>query len=312
MKIVIILILVVTIAVFVLGCGRREDASNTTSATNTDAPETQATDAPLTRTTLRVLAIGNSYSQDTTYYLYDVAKAQGYETVYIGQMFIAGCPLDRHVKNAKEDLYEYKFYTNFDGQWQMKESYSLKAAIESQPWDVITIQQASSKSGLPGTYEPYMTELIQYVNEHKTNPDCRLAWHMTWAYQNTYESGSFENNYGKDQMVMYQSIVSTVQQRVVGHEGIDFIIPSGTAIQNARSGFVGDTLNRDGTHLSDYARAIAAYTWLAAIEGRALKSVDLAEIQTGILNDQYKHLIMESVNNALERPFEITESAIEN
>ena len=52
--------------------------------------------------TVRILAIGNSFSQDAVeQYLHELAEAEGISTI-IGNMFIGGCSLERHVKNARD------------------------------------------------------------------------------------------------------------------------------------------------------------------------------------------------------------------
>ena len=56
--------------------------------------QAKATDAD----TLRVLAIGNSFSQDAVeQYLHELGKSEGYIMI-IGNMYIGGCSLERHCK----------------------------------------------------------------------------------------------------------------------------------------------------------------------------------------------------------------------
>lgn len=48
--------------------------------------------------TIKVLAIGNSFSQDAVeQYLHELGEAEGI-TMIIGNMFIGGCSLERHVQ----------------------------------------------------------------------------------------------------------------------------------------------------------------------------------------------------------------------
>ncbi len=47
---------------------------------------------------------------------------------------------------------------------------------------------------------------------------------------------------------MYQAIADAVKKAAKVNK-IKIVIPSGTAIQNARTSFIGDHLNRDGYHL---------------------------------------------------------------
>jgi len=52
---------------------------------------------------LKVLAIGNSFSEDAIEnYLYDLAKTSNKKMV-IGNLYIGGASLELHVKNATDD-----------------------------------------------------------------------------------------------------------------------------------------------------------------------------------------------------------------
>lgn len=67
--------------------------------------QAKATDAD----TLRVLAIGNSFSQDAVeQYLHELGKSEGYIMI-IGNMYIGGCSLERHVKNIRNNTPAYAY-----------------------------------------------------------------------------------------------------------------------------------------------------------------------------------------------------------
>ena len=259
---------------------------------------------------LKVLAIGNSFSSDTTHYLADVAKAEGFKEVLLGNLYISGCTLKTHAQNVADDLPAYKFYTNFDGAWTSAEGVTLSYALQSQDWDIITMQQGSAQSGKQGTYEPYLTDLIKYVNENKTNPNAKLAWNMTWAYQTGFEKDQFEA-YDRDQWVMYNAICDTVKDKVIPHTEFAYVIPVGTALQNVRTSYIGDNLTRDGYHLNDLGRVIASYTWLATFLGEPLEQVNLTSVSSTLsLGEADKKVIIECVNAALAENYTVTQSAI--
>ena len=53
--------------------------------------------------TIRVLAIGNSFSEDAVeQYLYELGQDAGVDFV-IGNLYIGGCPLQRHWNNVEND-----------------------------------------------------------------------------------------------------------------------------------------------------------------------------------------------------------------
>ena len=310
-NIALILILCVLICTFI-GCGEKAEQVQPTTQpvqTTTEAVATEPYDPLEGNKTLRVLAIGNSFSSDTTHFLEDIARAEGFENIWVGNLYISGCKLDQHATNASQNAMSYKYYTNFDGTWTTIESCNIQYALQQVEWDYITMQQGSTYSGLPDSYEPHLTQLIEYVNNNKRNPQAHLAWNMTWAYQSDFQKIDMFSKYDLDQMKMYNAILDTVQQKVVPHEEFSYIIPVGTAIQNARTSYFGDTLTRDGYHLSELGRVIASYTWLATFMEQPLEEINFTKVSdTLTLTAEDKLVIIEAVSNALENPYAVTQS----
>lgn len=261
--------------------------------------------------TLKVLAIGNSFSNNTTNYLYDIAKAEGMTEVVIGRLYFGACSVERHARNARNNVAEYTYYKNTTGVWEQTENFTLLQGLQDEDWDIITLQQSSGNSGLPGTYETCLDELIAYVNENKTNPDAKLLWHMTWAYQADSDHKDFAN-YSNDQEKMYNSIVQTVQLLILPNEAFAGVIPAGTAVQNARTSYFKDNLTMDGYHLNTLGEVITGYTWYATFVGKTLDEVKLTQVTDSFtLSDSNKEVIVETVNNALKNPYEVTQSQIQ-
>lgn len=209
---------------------------------------------------IKILAIGNSFSTDAAEsYVDDLAKADGVQLI-IANMYIGGCSLERHWLNAEKDSAAYSYRKIVNGDTTIVAKQKLKTAIQDENWDYITFQQASPFSGLTDSYFPYLPNLLTYTKELTTNPKVQFAFHQTWAYAADSKHKGFAN-YNNDQMQMYQAIVSTVKE-AVQKAGIKLVIPSGTAIQNGRTSFVGDKFTRDGYHLSlGLGRFTAACTW---------------------------------------------------
>lgn len=289
-------------------------ACNGTTGENETEGSTVATidpNAPLSDgKTLKVLAVGNSFSNNTTEYLYDVAKAEGVTDIVIGRLYISGCTLAMHVENAQENKAAYTYYRNDSGKWEQMEAATLLYALQDEDWDIITMQQGSGTSGKVETYTESVDALISYVNENKTNPNARLVWHMTWAYQEGSDNAAFEK-YNHDQMTMYNAIVGAVQQAIVPNKAFHSIIPVGTAVQNARTSFIGDNLTRDTYHLNDLGNVLGAYTWYSVFTGKPLETVNLTNIGTKLtLTDNDKAAIIDAVNAAIETPFAVTQSKV--
>ncbi len=284
--------------------------SDTSSDTNTDTDngDDDEADEPIDNMKwtqdgeLKILAIGNSFSDDAMEYVYQVAKDAGVEKITLGNMFIGGCSLATHLSNAKGDKGAYDFRTNTDGKWSTKGGVSIKTAVTSQDWDFITFQQVSGYSGVADSYDD-LEELIGIVKP--LCPDATLAWHMTWAYKEGSDHGDFPK-YNRDQMTMYNAIVSAVNEKILTNDDIKIVIPSGTSIQNVRTSFIGD-MTRDGYHLSTgLGRYIASMTYVKALTGL---SIDNSKNKPKDVDSVQLEAIIESVNNAIETPYSVTASS---
>ncbi len=210
---------------------------------------------------IKILAIGNSFSEDAIEnYLYDLAKAAG-KTVIIGNMYIGGSALADHVQNATNDLpaYEYR-KINKDGVKTGETNISLADALADENWDYISFQEVSQYSGIFSYFEASLPTLLEYVKGQATNPNVRYILHQTWAYARTSTHEGFAN-YDKDQGKMYNAIVDAVG-RAADLVDIGIVIPAGTAIQNGRTSVIGDNFCRDGYHLDlNIGRYTAACAW---------------------------------------------------
>ena len=102
---------------------------------------------------LRILAIGNSFSEDALEQeFYPIAQAGGVKVI-VGNMYIAGCSIDRHVKNIKGDIAEYDYRKiGLDGVRNETKGVRLITALADEQWDYISVQQASGFSGIPESY----------------------------------------------------------------------------------------------------------------------------------------------------------------
>ncbi|RWU07681.1 DUF4886 domain-containing protein [Pedobacter chitinilyticus] len=262
----------------------------------------QATEKPNKEKVIKILAIGNSFSEDALeQYFYGLANAGGYKVI-IGNLYIGGAPLDLHWKNVQEDkdAYEYR-KIGLDGKKERFPKTSISKAIADEQWDYISLQQASPKSGLFETYLEPLPLLFDYVKGKATNPKVKLVWHQTWAYAQTSTHSGFAS-YGKDQMKMYQSIMDA-SKKAMKLVAFDILVPSGTAIQNARTK-LGDVLCRDGYHLDlNIGRYIASCTWYEAIfkqtvVGNAYRPEKVTEEQAAI-GQQAAH-------EAVKKPFKVS------
>ena len=216
---------------------------------------------------IKILAIGNSFSEDAIEnYLYDLAVAAGYK-VMIGNMYIGGQSLEGHWKNALENnaSYQLRLITS-DGELNRFNDKSIMDVISLENWDYISFQEVSLLSGIIDGFREYLPRLVEYAKKYATNPEVKYMLHQTWAYAEDSNHFGFPT-YDRDQITMYNAIVEAVWQ-AKEIAGIDMIIPAGTAIQNGRTSYIGDKFTRDGYHLNlSIGRFTAASTWFETIFG---------------------------------------------
>ena len=77
---------------------------------------------------VRILAIGNSFSEDAVeQHLHDIAAADGVEVI-IGNMYIGGCSLQKHLNNARKNKPAYKYRKiGLDGKKVETKEFTLEA-----------------------------------------------------------------------------------------------------------------------------------------------------------------------------------------
>lgn len=256
-------------------------------------------------TSIKILAIGNSFSVDAMEYLYGMLVDLGYEKIVLGNLYIAGCTLETHATNFQNNSASYTYYLNTTGTWNKTASYKPMDALSSEQWDIITMQQGSPKSGQAQTYDTYLASLVTSVMA--VCPDSELAWHMTWAYQATSTHSGFAN-YSNDQMTMYNAILNAVQTKVVPTGWFGKVIPNGTAVQNMRTSFVGDNLTRDGYHMSyDKGRYLTALGYAKALTGRDLDKITYTP-SNYTYNEKEILAMKDAVNKAYQTPYAVTAS----
>lgn len=279
-----------------------DETSAEATEEETTAESVQNTEPPKS---LKILAIGNSFSTDCMQYLWQIMKDGGVEEIVLGNLYYGGCSLDQHYKFFTSDSASYKYYKNTAGTWGVTENYKASAALADEEWDYISFQQTSKTCGLANSYSK-LDEMIAIVKEK--NPQAKLIWNMTWAYQQDSTHSSFPN-YKNDQMTMYNMIIDVVNE-VIAPLNFDIMIPCMTSIQNARTSFMGDTLTRDGYHMDYYiGRYIVGLTWYAAITGCSVDGITYNP-STGKISEDMVAMAKESVTNAIKTPLAVTQSAI--
>ena len=239
---------------------------------------------------MKILSIGNSFSQDAQRYLSKIAIKEG-ERIKNINLYIGGCSLRTHYLNMLDgrDDYTLEFLGESTGV-----KVSIDRVLRSDDWDVITLQQVSTQSAKFESYTPYIEELADYVRTFC--PKAKIYIHETWAYENGCARLSdlgFESD--EDMYAGLKDAYAKAKEKIEAYG----IIPSGTAmIEASRRGL--SHLHRDTFHASLGAgRYILGLTWYKALFGKDITENDFSDFDEPITEEE-RRIIIESVNAAFK------------
>lgn len=267
------------------------------------------------KSSIKILSLGHSFSKDVMEnYLYAMLRDIGYEEIVLGYLHVPGASLSVHwdyISNHKNGYRHYGKTTN--GTWVNTNSpYAIDALLD-EDWDYVTLQTSPDYVGGQNQEYSYIPAITDWIKSNATNPNVAIQWHMIWAFSKGCDLWSYAyHNY--DQMTMYQNIVAVTKQHIVTNDTFTGIIPSCTAIQNARSSFIGDNFNEpdatqggnDGYHLNaKYGDFVGSLTWACYFGGVDANTITVRS--PGMTEEEFAALA-EAVNHALEKPLEVTPS----
>ena len=206
---------------------------------------------------LKVLAIGNSFTDDPLAYFDALVRASGIDrsSLCVYAAVKGGTSLEywAGVCNNGDNV----TITPRSGLMTMPITEAPLNELLAQDWDVVTVQQLSNLAQDAGTFSPELPYLVSQIRENCPNKDVVIAFQQVWSYW----EGTLETSIANWQRI------SDVAQSTTDY-GIDMIIPTGTAIQNARATALNTShgLLRDDKHLGfGVGRYVAACTWFEAL-----------------------------------------------
>jgi hypothetical protein len=179
---------------------------------------------------LKVLTIGNSFSNNATAFLPDLAEAGG-RKLLMGNAAIPSCSLERHaryLKQAEAGDPNGRAYDTTDPLTGEKRLMTLPELLSARPWDVVTLQQWSRLSFKPETFQPYADELIVAIRRYA--PTAEIVVHETWAYREDH--AFFQQGDGFTPAKMYADLSAAYRNFAAGKEFR--LLPVGDAFELAR------------------------------------------------------------------------------
>lgn len=290
---------------------------------------------------LKVLTLGHSLAVDSCHMLNLVADTEGigdYEEIVIGTLYYSGCRLSQHVSFIQSGEAAYDLYLSStatpENPPSITKGITMEMALRQAYWDVIVMQGNRWELLAEGGYTNGNIQTIRnFVNEKKLNPLAYFAWHSPWAPPTDedllamypYEPNPNKVNYpkyGNSRKTLFEAMCQGDVEHILTDETFRFVIPTGTAMQNAWSSYLTEKdLHRDYGHATDMARLMTAYVWYCKLMGiEKLEQIKVDAIpmsflkstadktQDRTLTEMEKAVMLESINNALKDPMHMTQS----
>lgn len=236
---------------------------------------------------MKILSIGNSFSEDAQRYLHAMAAHEGIDLL-CANLYIGGCTLETHYDNLINETRPYEYSENA----VFLRKSTLKDGIAAHEWDIITLQQASYFSYKDESFYPYINELAAYLR--KNCPKAKIYIHETWSYS------------GKERLTAQKfgthgdmfSYVERAYRKAEKEISADGFIPAGETLERLQNR--GFDIHRDGSHASlGLGRFAVALTWLGALYGFDVTKASYKEFERFVSDAEYAAAI-ECAREALE------------
>lgn len=239
---------------------------------------------------IKVLSIGNSFSQDATRYLQSLSLTTPV-TIKSENLCIGGCSLKTHYKNIQEDAKNYYLET---GGEVTGIPLTMKEGLLRDTWDYVTLQQASHYSFDYTTYQPYLNEVAAYVKEHC--PTAKLVIHQTWAYEEGSQRLCEELHYAHANE-MFRDIQKAYAQAAKDIDAYG-IIPSGQLFMNLLESGI-EKVHRDTYHAKlGLGRYALGLLWYKFFTNKSIDTIDFSQFDEPISHKEIE-IIKNCVNQTL-------------
>ena len=273
---------------------------------------------------IKILALGNSYSNDAFAWLHKIFESAGYDEVILGYIINGGCNINNHWSNIDDDPtndFGIEIFATYNGRlerYPTGDGVSLRDAyvkmISMYEWDVVTVSHGPKHVEIRETYS-HLSELIVFVKENLKNPNAKFLYHMIWKYNDNISGGST--------MDVYDDILDITRNIVLKNADFVGVIPAATMRQNMMSSYLCDgDISRDYGHMGlGFGRYALGLLWYCCLVGGSPDDVSFIPSKSDVssellgkfpydeVTEEKMMIAREAIKNAIASPYEITRSA---
>lgn len=235
---------------------RQEDWTDSSSGTIGDlAAETVFSDTDDDSPLLKVLFIGNSFTQDAVWHLPDVLRDMGLRRVKMIDVYIGGHLVSQYNSEFSTGTANNAYLSEPSAMaWTNVTGLTLEQICSSEDWDVITIQDHT------GNHESWtwnetarsnLSSLVSKIKATQKNKTPKMYYLLSQAYYDFAKMSGQKSYWTFGTQAEMFDICCAFARQAVEELGFDGIIPSGTYMQNMRSSSENTPMDmtRDGYHM---------------------------------------------------------------
>lgn len=226
---------------------------------------------------MKILSVSNSFGVDSTRYLYGLCRGAG-KKVKVVTLYIGGCSLQRHYRNMLSEKAAYEYYINGMNSGL---TVSLKDALLSDEWDIISTQQCSPDSGDEDSYFPFLPALADYFRRYA--PKAKLFLQSTWSFAEGCSRFSMTEFATREEMI---PAIDRCYKKAAQAVAADGMIPSLEAMTRLYDA-VGPEAYRDGFHASyGLGRYTLACLWFLTFFGGDLSQNPFRDFDVPVTEEE--------------------------
>lgn len=274
--------------------------------------------------TINILLFGHSYGVDSSEYLPSIAVNAGVTNVRVARFIKGNCSLEEHYNYFLADS-TGKYSECAPGKTKFRKiKKTVREAVGETRWDYVIFQNSLENEGRYETAQPYLNNLVKFVmdtQKEKFGNEPVLCWNMFWPISKLLEDGSNKTAkyrlsfYDNSSDKMWEAYVKATKE-LVKDTGIKVVIPTGTAVMNARrsslNGPDAKELTRDGYHMSYGAgRYLAACTFyqkiLTPVTGKSVlgNSFRTSKKPLPVTDDKTATILQRCAVQAVKTPYKV-------
>ena len=210
--------------------------------------------------TANILFIGNSYTEDAREYLRYVFNQYNFPAdIHFGHLFSGGKTLAYYANTARQETNNSYVYGNGEldtespRAWESGEggntytnsltyytwdnhqttfasqgTKSIAYAMNDQDWDIVIIQghdiEQAYRADANKNFQTNLEYLTNYIKSFDSTVE--IGWYMTWRRN------------GGEGLARLQAYWETMKEIVAKNRNVSFIVPIGTAVENARGTYI--------------------------------------------------------------------------